>query len=287
MFFHGRLINAQPDIRESIGSYFPYGEDKGVSNPANDSVKFATYTRDSVNGLDYANQRYFLPGASRFSTSDPSQLSGEGPNPESWNRFAYAISDPINRNDPTGLDSDTCGAFSTEYCENSPILQDSDPMNLGTAPSGFVTVPCPAGTAVPGICTMSDAAYSAVVNDEFVSGAAAVVLEGLGTTICLGSGVCEIVLIGAGGVATAYVAIEAGSWLYDELKKKSLPACNPPVGTIGYRYDTVPPGRPHYPFKGDHVHLFVMNQNPNTGACYWNKLAVTAPPPPPGAVPIP
>src|SRR5271165_1264285 len=38
----------------SFGSYFPYGEDKGTPLLPNDQVKFATYTRDSATGLDYA-----------------------------------------------------------------------------------------------------------------------------------------------------------------------------------------------------------------------------------------
>jgi RHS repeat-associated protein len=65
------------------------------------------------------------------------------------------------------------------------------------------------------------------------------------------------------------------------------PPCVPPVGTIGYRLDLVPPAKPHHPFSGDHVHLYLRNQDPLTCKCYWNKLRVTAPPPPPGAVPMP
>src|SRR5436305_15178284 len=62
VFFRGKLILrgsqiAQEDIRASVGSYFPYGEDRG--SLSNDAVKFASYTRDSVSGMDYADQRYY------------------------------------------------------------------------------------------------------------------------------------------------------------------------------------------------------------------------------------
>jgi hypothetical protein len=33
-------------------------------------------------------------------------------------------------------------------------------------------------------------------------------------------------------------------------------------------------------------HLYVVNQDPATGRCYWNSAGVTAPPPPPGAIPF-
>lgn len=75
----------------------------------------------------------------------------------------------------------------------------------------------------------------------------------------------------------------------DELppcQKKNCPPCNPPVGTIGYRLDVVPPSKPHYPLPGTHVHLYEMNQNPNNCQCFWKPIGVTAPPPPPGAVPL-
>ena len=70
------------------------------------------------------------------------------------------------------------------------------------------------------------------------------------------------------------------------LQEQSWPPCVPPVGTIGYRYDKVPPGKPHWPFTGDHLNLYKMQQNPNNGYCFWQPIGSAAPPPPPGSVPI-
>ena len=56
---------------------------------------------------------------------------------------------------------------------------------------------------------------------------------------------------------------------------QDCPPCVPPVGTIRYRFDRVPPSRPHQPFKGDHYHLCERNQNPYTCECFWNPLRVT------------
>ena len=62
--------------------------------------------RDSETGFDYANQRYHNPGTGRFLTPDPYQNSAGPTDPGSWNRFAYARGDPVNRFDPTGLDDE-------------------------------------------------------------------------------------------------------------------------------------------------------------------------------------
>jgi len=58
-----------------------------------------------------------------------------------------------------------------------------------------------------------------------------------------------------------------------------------PVGTIGYRFDMVPPSKPHYPFPGSHYNLYVANQNPNNCQCFWKPDGASAVMPP-GAIPI-
>ena len=91
-----------PDRIGSLGKYYPYGEERGTIT-ANDQEKFATYTRDSATGLDYANQRYYSNTQARFMSPDPYRASGGLGDPGSWNRYAYVGGDPINRYDPSGL----------------------------------------------------------------------------------------------------------------------------------------------------------------------------------------
>jgi RHS repeat-associated protein len=108
--FEGAAVSwASEDRLGSVGKYLPYGEAKpGASNPAGDNEKFATYTRDSGTGLDYADQRWHVAGSGRFLTSDPYQASGGAGDPGSWNRFGYVGGDPSNYIDGSGLLRSNC-----------------------------------------------------------------------------------------------------------------------------------------------------------------------------------
>jgi len=99
----GTPMTMSPEVLDrlgssALGSYYPYGEDKGTPAP-NDQVKFATYTRDSVSGLDYAMNRYYGNNLGRFMTPDPYRNSAGPGDPGSWNRYAYTSGDPVNFND--------------------------------------------------------------------------------------------------------------------------------------------------------------------------------------------
>ncbi|HTA70437.1 MAG TPA: RHS repeat-associated core domain-containing protein [Bryobacteraceae bacterium] len=80
-------------------------------------MKYATYTRDSATGLDYADQRYYSNQFARFMTADPYRAMATSPsdpkNPQSWNHYSYGEGDPVNHNDPTGLD--ICD-FASDFC---------------------------------------------------------------------------------------------------------------------------------------------------------------------------
>ena len=109
---------AQEDMGGSVGSYLPYGEDR--INTSNDAVKFATYTRDSLTGLEYAKNRYYQPGVARFTSSDPYTESGGVHDPSSWNRCSYSRSEPVGRLDRQGsCDSDLFPTFVAEPCDGN------------------------------------------------------------------------------------------------------------------------------------------------------------------------
>ncbi len=89
-----------------VGQMYPYGESVGVggapSTVGYDSLLFATYTRDSFTGMDYADQRMYASVYGRFLTPDRSRKSVNPGIPGSWNRYSYVLGDPVNKNDPSG-----------------------------------------------------------------------------------------------------------------------------------------------------------------------------------------
>jgi len=104
-YFGGKRLRVVMDRLGSVRwgngtsiSYFPYGEERTVT--ADGTEKFGTYVRDGV-GQDYAEQRYYNNGTGRFWSPDPN--AGSLSSPQSLNRYAYVLGDPINLSDPLGL----------------------------------------------------------------------------------------------------------------------------------------------------------------------------------------
>jgi RHS repeat-associated protein len=95
-----RLGSAKYNQDGAAQSFYPYGEDRGTVQP-NDSLKFATYTRDAATGLDYADQRYYASNFGRMMS--PDRISGKRGVPASLNKYAYVRGDPVNFSDPAGL----------------------------------------------------------------------------------------------------------------------------------------------------------------------------------------
>ena len=83
-----------------------------ASDPVSDSFMFAGEQSDSrarqgATGLYYLRARYYDPSLGRFLTADP--LAGAATQPQTLNRYAYALNNPVNRVDPTGLASEGRG----------------------------------------------------------------------------------------------------------------------------------------------------------------------------------
>jgi RHS repeat-associated protein len=68
-----------------------------------------------------SDQRYYASTYGRFNTADPKRSSARLRNPGSWNRYAYSGGDPINHNDPRGLDYYSIGCDPSAY-ENPAMM---------------------------------------------------------------------------------------------------------------------------------------------------------------------
>ena len=116
VYFLGKLISAEGNAVQvdRLGSVrsggpgglghqaeYPYGVE--YSETANDREKYATYTRDSITGMDYAMNRYYTSQWGRFTSPDQYGGSTDPGSPQGWNRYAYVGGDPVNSTDPSGL----------------------------------------------------------------------------------------------------------------------------------------------------------------------------------------
>jgi RHS repeat-associated protein len=92
-------------------------------------VSFTTANSDTVTGdYDFVYREYSTQG--RWPSPDPAGLTAENPaNPQSWNRYAYVLNNPLSLTDPLGLDtcyfedgsSYTCDpAFEASYAGPGP-----------------------------------------------------------------------------------------------------------------------------------------------------------------------
>jgi hypothetical protein len=59
-----------------------------------------------------------------------------------------------------------------------------------------------------------------------------------------------------------------------------------PIGTVGYRFDRLPPDVVQHGIRGSHLNLYICNQNPNNCRCFWQPGATVSPPPQAGWIPI-
>jgi RHS repeat-associated protein len=94
--------------------YLPFGEElfagtggrtttQGYSATDGVRQKFTQKERDNETGLDYFLARYYASTQGRFTTPDPLLASGTIYDPQTWNRYAYTLNNPLRFVDPTGL----------------------------------------------------------------------------------------------------------------------------------------------------------------------------------------
>jgi RHS repeat-associated protein len=76
------------------------------------AYKFTGKERDSESGLDNFGARYNASSLGRFMSPDPLMASAHVGDPQSWNRYTYALNNPLRFIDPDGMaacgDKDKC-----------------------------------------------------------------------------------------------------------------------------------------------------------------------------------
>jgi RHS repeat-associated protein len=97
-----RLITGNGGAEISRHTYHPFGEEIAPGPTAREKKQFTGHERDSES-LDYMHARFYAPFMARFMSVDPAMdLKKTVPNPQVWNRYSYALNNPLRYTDPDG-----------------------------------------------------------------------------------------------------------------------------------------------------------------------------------------
>jgi RHS repeat-associated protein len=116
--------------------YFPFGEEVpasvggraetiGYEQSDGPRQRFTGQDRDGETGLDYFGARYFHSSHGRFTSPDPLLSSGRVAMPQSWNRYAYALNNPLRYVDPSGLYEYAAGTTDEQKRKFEAALQQA------------------------------------------------------------------------------------------------------------------------------------------------------------------
>ncbi len=81
--------------------FTPFGYENAHITTCSQNYKFTGLERDSETGLDHTLHRKYDSNLGRWLTPDTHR--GNALNPQSWNRYAYVLNNPVSAIDPSGL----------------------------------------------------------------------------------------------------------------------------------------------------------------------------------------
>jgi RHS repeat-associated protein len=200
-YFHTNLINSSTIVTDAAGlvsarvDYEPFGEIRTISGRDTFRPKFTAKEFDRETGLYYFNARYYDPAVGHFTTADD-RLGGDFGAPDSLNRYAYVLNNPI-----TGVDID--GHFRWDIFLDVVLTVAAVTLMVAAT---VVTGGAAGGLALAGSIALGAAssgiAYSATTADGDLSVGQYWAEVGLGAV----SGALTGIPTGAGAVATARIA---------------------------------------------------------------------------------
>jgi RHS repeat-associated protein len=124
-----RMTTDSGGVFKGTQDHLPFGDEAGTSGTT-EKHRFTTYERDAESSSDYAMNRQHQSGTGRFMRPDP--VAGTLVNPQSFNRYTYALNDPVNLYDPLGLYEACVHQAMTEYLAKlSGRFSDSVASQLG------------------------------------------------------------------------------------------------------------------------------------------------------------
>jgi len=137
-----RLASTPTRTVYSTTAYAPFGEPYAQSGTAD--LSFTGQNQDTVGGsYDFLAREYAIQG--RWPSPDPAGLAVADPsNPQSLNRYAYLLNNPLALVDPLGLG---CGDWFTDVISAQCSVSSSNPGMYGNGGNGSWEYGC---VVVPG-----------------------------------------------------------------------------------------------------------------------------------------
>lgn len=113
-----RLATTPTRTLYSSTAYAPFGEP--YSQAGTTDLSFTGQDQDTVSGIHDFPARKYPPVQGRWLSPDPAGLAAVNPaSPQSWNRYAYVLNNPLSLVDPLGLDA--CAIISgSGQCPSDP-----------------------------------------------------------------------------------------------------------------------------------------------------------------------
>jgi RHS repeat-associated protein len=105
-YYHRDQIGSSSTLTAGTGwpvstyIYFPYGQGP---QPGTNHYLFTGKERDQESGNDYFGARYYASTMGRWMSPDPSNLGVDIYMPQTWNRYNYAVNNPLTIKDANGL----------------------------------------------------------------------------------------------------------------------------------------------------------------------------------------
>jgi RHS repeat-associated protein len=105
----------------SSDTFYPFGLEQSTQPDAN-HYKFTGLERDAESSLDHTAFRQYAYLQGRWTSPDPYDGSYDLTNPQSFNRYSYALNNPLSFTDPSGLFALPPKGLPPGYCITHPII---------------------------------------------------------------------------------------------------------------------------------------------------------------------
>ncbi len=122
-------------------AFAPFGETYDAVTGGTTNPQFAGHTQDTISDEYDTDAREYHPNQGRWISPDPSGIDAADPlNPQSWNRYAYVLNNPLRLVDPDGRDCVIITDMSKDW-EYAEGVLGLVPLSLTNSATEFQVIP--------------------------------------------------------------------------------------------------------------------------------------------------